>query len=160
MSVFFEANAYIDTGQISNVILTGSSVSNCIITTSLLDMNMQNITSVKDPIDLQDAATKKYVDNFGVVKSISLFGTGNTLISDDLYGSFVITITNLIFGGPSAIFHVTKNDSSKTSHIVRTVASPGNNSSIFLEILWPIGTGIYLRKTGTSYDGAYKVKIM
>lgn len=161
MSVFFEANAYIDTGQINNVILTGSSISNCIITTSLLDMNMQNITSVKDPINLQDAATKKYVDDLGiVVKSITLLGTNNTLISDVLFGSFVITVSNIILNGPSAIFHVTKNDSAKTSHIVRTVASPGNNSNIFLELSWPIGSGIYLKKTGNLYDGSYKIKLI
>lgn len=161
MSVFFEANAFIDTGQVSNVILTGSSISSCIITTSSLDMNMQNITSVKDPINLQDAATKKYVDDLGiVVKNVTLVNTTGTLLSDNLIGSFIVTVTNIILNGPSAIFHITKNDTSKTSHIVRTVASPGNNSNVFLEISWPIASGIYLKKTGILYDGSYKVKII
>lgn len=160
MSVFFEANAFIDTGQVSNVLLTGSSISSCIITTSSLDMNMANITNVKDPINIQDAATKKYVDDLEIIiKNTSLIGTANVLISDQLFGSFVVTVTNLVSGGPSAIFHITKNDSSKTSHVVRTVASPGGGN-IFLELSWPIASGIYLKKTGTSYDGSYKVKIM
>lgn len=160
MSVFFEANAFIDTGQVSNVLLTGSSVSNCIITTSSLDMNMANITNVKDPINLQDAATKKYVDNLEIILSTTtLIGTSNVLISNQLYGSFVITVTNLVMGGPSAVFHVTKNDSSKTSHIIRTVASPGSGN-IFLELTWPVASGIFLKKTGISFDGSYKVKIM
>lgn len=161
MSVFFEANAYIDTGQVNNVILTGSSISNCVITTSLLDMNMENITNVKDPINLQDAATKKYVDDLEIIlKSVTLSGTNNTLITDNLIGSYIITISNVISNGPSAIFHITKNDPLKTSHIVRTVASPGNNTNVFLELSWPPSSGIYLKKTGLQYDGSYKVKII
>lgn len=161
MSVFFEANAFIDTGQINNVLLTGSSISNCIITTSLLDMNMQNITSVKDPINIQDAATKKYVDDLGIiVKAVSLIGNNNTLISNESIGSFVITVTNIVLNGPSAIFHITKNDPTKQSHIVRTVASPGINTNIFLELDWPIGSGIFIRKTGNAYDGSYKIKMI
>jgi hypothetical protein len=160
-SVFFEGNAYIDGGKIINTHLTSSSVSNCQITTSSLDMNLSNITSVKDPILTQDAATKKYVDDLGIVITrTTLNGTNPSVVSDNLRGSYVISVTNEIINGPSAVFHVTKNSNSNQAHIVRTVASPGNNSSNFLSATWPPNTGILLQKTGSTYDGSYRVKIM
>ena len=58
MSVYFEGNAYIDGGTVTNV-----DVQNVAITASSINMNYQSITNVKDPFGLQDAATKNYVDN-------------------------------------------------------------------------------------------------
>lgn len=161
MSVYFEANGFLDGGQIQNVNITSCSIGNCKITTSSLDMNMNNITSVKDPINNQDAATKKYVDNLEIVlKSVTLTGTSFTEILGNLKGSYVVTISNEILNGPSAIFHITKNESTRNPHIVRTVAVPGYNSSTFLELSWPINSSLLLRKTGSQYNGSYKVKIM
>lgn len=161
MSVYFEANGFIDGGQVQNVNITSCSIGNCKITTSSLDMNMDNITNVKDPINNQDAATKKYVDNLEIVlKSVNLNQTSFTEISTSLKGSYIVTVTNEILNGPSAIFHITKNESTRNAHIVRTVAVPGNNTSTFLELSWPINSSILLRKTGSQYNGSYKVKIM
>lgn len=161
MSVFFEANGFIDGGQVQNVNITSCSIGNSIINTSSLDMNMQNITSVKDPINNQDAATKKYVDDLEIVlRSFTLTGTSYTEISSNIKGSYVVTITNEIFNGPSAIFHITKNETTRNAHIVRTVASPGYMSSVFLELSWPPNSTLLLKKTGNQYDGSYKVKIM
>lgn len=161
MSVCLEGNVFIDGGQCQNIIITNSSIGNCNITTSTLDMNLKNITNVADPINQQDAATKKYVDDLGIVIStITLSGITNTNISNYSKGSYIITITNLVLNGPSGIFHVTKNESSQNAHIVRTVASPGLNSNVLLNITWPINSGILLNKTGSNYDGSYKIKIM
>ena len=156
MSGYFEGNAFIDGGTLVN-----STISNCNITTSSLDMNMENITSVKDPILDQDAATKKYVDDLGIViKTVTLTNTDLTEIIDYNMGSYVITVTNLVFNGPSGIFNVTKNNPTKEAHIVRTVAALGNGSDISLKITWSPNTGIRLSKTGTDYNGSYRVKIM
>jgi hypothetical protein len=156
MSVYFEGNAYIDSGTVVN-----TTISNCSITTSSLDMNLANITSVKDPILQQDAATKQYVDDLGIViKTISLTSTTTTQIFDYNMGSFVITITNLVNNGPSGVFNVTKNNSTKEAHIVRTVAAVGNGTDTSLKITWPPNSGILLSKTGNDYDGSYKVKLM
>lgn len=154
--VYFEGNAYIDGGKITN-----TTISSCSISTSSLDMNNENITSVKDPVQQQDAATKKYVDNLGIrFNNITLNGILPIEIFPDKQGSFVITITNIIIDGPSAIFNLTKNRQSSESHIVRTVAAPGYTSNTLLQMSWPPNSGIILSKTNNDYNGEYRVKIM
>lgn len=159
--VYFEGNAFIDGGQVQNTNVTQSSIGNCAITTSTLDMNFKNITSVADPINYSDAATKRYVDDLGIVISVvSLSGTSPSLISNNLKGSYVITISNLVLNGPSAVFNVTKSESTQHAHIARTVASPGQASRTLLKISWPPNSGIYLSKTESAYDGSYRVKFI
>ncbi len=161
MSVYLEGNAFIDGGQLQNVVVTNTSIGNCTITTSALDMNLANITNVKDPMLNQDAATKLYVDNLGIsITSVTLNGTTDTLISSAQKGSFRILVDNSIINGPSAVFDVTKSEASRHAHVVRTAASPGYNTDITLRVSWPPSSGIMLRKTGTNFDGAYRVKIL
>lgn len=154
--VYFEGNAYIDGGNI-----TLTTIGNCSISTSSLDMNNQNITSVKDPVQQQDAATKQYVDDLGIrFNETTLNGTTPNVIFDDKTGSFIVTITNIIIDGPSGIFHVTKNRQGSESHIVRTVAAPGWSTNTLLQITWPPNSGILLSKTDNNYNGQYRIKIM
>jgi len=166
MSVCLEGNVFIDGGQIQNIVVTSSTIGNCIISKSSLDMlsstgNLQNITNVANPINSQDAATKKYVDNLGIVISnVNLISTNTTTISNYNKGSYIITISNVILNGPSGIFHVTKSESSQKAHIVRTVAAPGYTTNVFLNVTWPSNSGILLNKTGNNYDGSYLIKIM
>lgn len=161
MSVYFEGSAFIDGGQLQDAIITATSIGNCTITKSSLDMNLANITNVKNPINPQDAATKAYVDALNIVYvSATLAGTSYTTISNALKGSFVITVSNNILNGPSAVFNVTKSESSRSAHIARTVASPGYQSLTTLDLDWSVNSGIQLRKTGADYDGSYLVKIM
>lgn len=161
MSVYFEGNAFIDGGRIQNTLVTSSTVSNSAIISSSLDMNLANITSVKDPILQQDAATKQYVDDLGVViSSVTLTGTSDTLISSQLKGCFVIIVSNLVLNGPSAIFNVSKNEASRQAHVVRTVASPGYLTRVLLDVTWPPNSGILLKKSGASFDGSYRIKVM
>lgn len=166
MSFFFEGSGYFDGSYLINSTVSNTYINGGTITTSSIDMldnvgNYQNITNVKDPINLQDAATKNYVDNLEIYlnNSCVLTGISPVLISNKQYGSFVVTVSNSI-NGPTAIFHVTKTAASQYAHVTRTAASPGIGTLTFLQITWNPNQGIYLNKNNSSYDGAYKVKIM
>ena len=166
MSVCLEGNVFIDGGQAQNINITTSTIGNSNISKCTLDMRsaggvLQNITSVADPILQQDAATKQYVDDLDIVISnVTLTGTNTITISNYVKGSYVITISNLVLNGPSGIFHVTKSESSQKAHVVRTVAAPGYSTNVFLNITWPQNSGILLNKTGSNYNGSYRVKVM
>jgi len=165
MSVFFEGNGYFDASYLYNSTIGNNSITTSAIRTSTIDMlstsgNYTNITSVKDPINPQDAATKHYVDLLGItITNYSLTGTTGTLVSNSQTGSFVITVTNLVLNGPSAVFNVTKNISSACGQVMRTVAAPGTSNTV-LDMTWPANSGIYLIKSSTFCDGSYIVKII
>lgn len=166
MSVSFEGNVFIDGGQAQNINVTSCTIGNSIINRSTLDMLsaggvLQNITSVANPVQPQDAATKQYVDNLDIVISnVTLTGTNTTTISNYVKGSYIITISNLVLNGPSGVFHVTKSESAQQGHVVRTVAAPGLSTNVFLRVTWPQNSGILLSKTGANYNGSYRVKVM
>jgi hypothetical protein len=155
-----EGNAFLDESKIINSNISSSTIGNCAIITSSLDMNMQRITSVQNPINPQDAVTKAYVDIIGTCYEISLAGTGYTLVTSSyLKGAIDVTITNSITNGPCAHFKAVKSEPTRPSNIVRIASAPGGTTLEQLEMRWLSSTGIEVRKTNINYDGAYKVKI-
>jgi hypothetical protein len=166
MSFFIEANAYLDASYIINTSMSNSQITTTSITASSIDMlsssgNYQFITNVQHPELDHDASTKYYVDSLGItINNHTLISTQGTLVSSIQSGSCIITVKNKVLNGPSAIFNVTKNEPGNYGHIVRTAAAPGTNSKTLLDLHWPINSGIYLYKTGSTHDGTYQVKIM
>ena len=166
MSVAFEGNAYIDGGKILDLDITNVTLSNSMITKSSIDMldsagSLQRITNVQDPVNNQGVATKQYIDNLTIkVFQVTLNGIIDTIISNELYGTRTVYITNIITNGPCATFTISKNNASKQPHVSRLNASKGTNSNIYLTISWNVNSGITIRKTDTMYDGLYLVKIV
>lgn len=170
MSVFFEGNAFIDGGAVRNV-----TIGNSFIQTTSIDMlsssgNLQNITNVKDPIQDQDAATKKYVDQKSYINlDIELTGIEPTFLINNLSGSLDVTIqyyttyytnNDINFSPPLAKFKISKNVPTQYPHIIREIGIPAENTGEFLNITWNPNSGVYINKTGINYDGQYKVKII
>lgn len=161
----FDGNGYFYNSYLVNSTISNINIIQSIIKTSTLNMldingNYQNIINVKDPINLQDAATKNYVDTLGISFNISLSNTTPSLISSNIKGSYIITITNNVLNGPSAIFNITKNESNRYAGLARIVSSPGLPGNTHLKIYWLPNSGIYLYKTNSLYDGSYSIKMI
>jgi hypothetical protein len=159
MSVAFEGNAYLDASVIVNTTIGNSSIK-----TSSLDMldsfgNYQNITNVASPVNPHDVVIKEYIDTFTNNQTIVLTGTNGTLISSILYGSYIITIKNIVNNGPSAIYNLSKKNSSVLPHRIRINSCPDIASSTYLNVTWDISSGIFLSKSTGSFDGSYDIKL-
>ena len=143
--------------------IKGMRLVNSVIQSSKLDMAYQTITSVADPQNPSDAATKYFVENTvaGVVKvlSVHLHGNAFTQIAHLQPGSVMILISS-VNGGPSATFMVSKNSRAREGHVVRISSLPSEGSGEELDLRWPASGPLQLRKTGLNYSGCYSVKII
>jgi hypothetical protein len=145
-------------------------VTNSVIGSSMLDMNSQPITSVADPIHPQDAATRYYVDSsiqrieselqslFSRL-SVELKGTEFSNVANIRPGSYIVTVIPYEDGYPTASFSISKASAFSTGHVMRMTAGLGLETPEQLEIQWPQGGNLMLRKTGPGYDGSYFVDL-
>jgi hypothetical protein len=148
---YFKSNSYIDGGAVKNVSISQSS----------LDMNNSPITSVQDPSNPQDVATKNYVDLISSRITISLSSTNYTLISTKLKGAVQLIIEADVSDGPCATFQASKSKSSKEAHIFRQTSAPGDSiNKEQLVIRWSPGSGIEMKKTNNGFNGDYIIKIL
>lgn len=159
-----------------NIHAIGSSLSrtrirNSSIMSSTIDMNMNNITSVKDPEKNQDAATKWYVDERmeKAVEEVSnqfqgfeirLEGTNFSDIAYIKSGSYIVTIfSNDGDGYPTATFSISKASDYRAAMIHRMTSDPGLDTYEQLDLQWPVNDVLTVRKTGPGFDGNYIVNL-
>jgi len=129
-------------------------------------MNFQKITNVPTPILPNDPTNVEYVNqqisNLGITKiTVTLTGTEWMQISTSNSGCFEIYITSIVAFGPSAIFAISKTNTTKYPQKNRFCSSPGNNGSQLtqLDLKWEPGEGMFLKKDTTDYDGDYVVNL-
>lgn len=155
----------------SSAVIVGTSVRNVLIsdsriTTTDIDMNQQNITSVKDPVESHHAATKFYVDSSAnrIAQDVSSMFSGTVValvgveysnILNLKPGSFLVTITPTLDGAPTATFSVSKSSVYSIGYPARITGTPGLVTLEQLELLWLSGESLKIRKTGAGYDGDY-----
>jgi hypothetical protein len=141
---------------------SNSTIKNGVILKSIIDMNGSVITSHGTPVADTDVPNKAYVDassSSGIPSlNITLSSTSWTSVSVLETGDFTVSIKNMVSGGPSGNFLLTKNESSRQASIIRNSSSAGLTTEERLEMIWPINDGIYLRKNKTGYDGTYQIK--
>ncbi len=145
---------------VSNAAITTSTVSSSAINSSTIDMNAGVITSHGNPVNQTDVVNKQYVDNltFPLIQyQVALFDTTPSIINANVSGTFLITVKNRVTNGPSATFHISKNESTNEAAITRPTHCPGKTSGETLLITWPIGSPILLHKTDMSYNGLYNI---
>lgn len=149
---------------VNNATVTNTGISSSNITTSSIDMNGNVITNSGLPVNPGDLASKAYVDSLssaaGLLVYVTLTGIATTTIITDVDGSVMLTVKNVVSGGPAATFMVSKNESTRYPNITRTSSSAGLTTEERLKITWDPGQPLKLFKTGLNYDGVYKCKLI
>ena len=166
-SFCYEGNGFFDQSYLLNSSIGTSVFTGGVIRTSSIDMldtagNFQFISNVRSPVLPNDAAIKQTVTDLGInINAITLLGTQETIITNSI-GSFVITVSNQVLNGPCATFHVSKNASTVSGHIVRISSVPGLSFSktCLLDMRWPANSPLVLFKKDIDFDGSYIVKLM
>jgi hypothetical protein len=159
---YFAGNVQLIGKSADKISLTNSS-----ITATSLDMNQSNITSLRDPIQGQDAATKAYVDT-KLEKINKPYEEVSVTLGDATYvnviglkpGSYIVSIMSLSDGFPTATFAIGKSSSHMAlGSIFRLTSTPGVGTGEQLELDWPALGMLRLRKTGESHNGDYIVNL-
>lgn len=154
--------SYLDTTAfLSDSFIKTSQITQSAITQSTLDMNMNNITSVRDPVDQQDAATKEYVDNqvssIVQTQNITLTGQAFAEVINLSHGAYKLMVHSTFEGGPIGEFTCMKISGSSVGIVnAEALKTPTGEQLI---VTWPANSAILMRKSGDNFDGIYRVRI-
>jgi hypothetical protein len=74
-------------------------------------------------------------------------------------GSYVVSVSCLVQGGPAATYTLSKVANQMTASIVRLTSCRGDDGETEIEMLWPETEGLILRKTTPRYDGPYALDL-
>lgn len=146
MSFFFTGPIKTDKGYVSNSTITNTDI----------DMNNKKITTLGDPVNPQDAVNLRSLENNILYKTITLTGTNSVLLISNTYGSYYITISGTTDNLASAVFSISKSDS--TINIIGNRLSHSGTGD--LELIWNSSSGLYIKKNSITQDGTYIVKII
>ena len=128
----------------------------------LVDMNLKFL-SVPEALIPTDAASRAYVDHqIQTALQLEFDGVTVSLRDDALtpvaalrFGSYLVAVSSLVYGGPSATFAISKIANSSAPSIFRMTSCAGLDTGEQLEVVWPDNSKILLRKSGPSHDGDY-----
>lgn len=154
--------SYLDTTAfLSDSYIKTSTITQSAITESTLDMNMKNITSVKDPIDRQDAATKGFVEDqlasIVQTQTVQLNGQAFAEVINLTHGAFTLIVQSTFEGGPVGQFTCMKiSDATIGTINANAIKTPTGEQLI---VTWPANSAILIRKSGDNFDGLYRVRI-
>ena len=150
-----------------NVLNGTATIKNATVTTNLsidsgavISMGGNVVTNVATPISAADSANKQYVDDrVNLVILVTLSGTSYSEITSMTSGSIYINVKNIVSGGPSATFSISKNGASNSASPARFTSNAGTDTYERLSIKWGPNSGLMLRKSGANYNGVYKVSL-
>lgn len=141
----------------SNTIVKNGKVIN-----SDIDMNQKVISKHGEPLENTDVVNKTYCDQntAGVLPVANVFLSSNnwSLALPFVSGALDISVFSTVENGPCGSFLLTKNSPGRHPTIVRTTSTAGSITNERLEVRWGMFSGVELRKTGSLYDGQYRLR--
>lgn len=154
-------NAWLDRGRVTRTEIATSTIKNSAISHTTLSMTNQRITDVADPINDQDAVTKKTLTQTVNRNEVILNGTTPTLISGSLTGAFSVLVSCTSSEGPCAAFTIAKGNEMTVAVGQVSSSQHGIEEKTALILDWPSHSGLTLRKTSTfRYNTSFLVKIL
>ena len=134
----------------------------------VVDMNLKNFLGGPAPHSCDDSiATREYVEeqinqrvqaHFSGIEVI-LIGDQFTSVTALQPGSYIIEVTSIVPNGPTGTFAISKSSRDGDASVQRMTSCSGAQGEQ-IEVHWPVGGKLEMRKTGgTEYDGRYVVNM-
>jgi hypothetical protein len=132
-----------------------------------IDDSLKNLSTLQEPpvnpTDTVDLATvQQMIANalqtqyYGV--TVVLTGTDYSVVAAIKHGSYMISISPVLQGGPTSMFSISKNEDIVEANIIRHASHHARDDPLNeIEITWNVNETLKIRKTGLEFDGNYTV---